>query len=349
MNAYYNPQLNEMVFPAGILQPPFYTQGANDAVNYGAIGFVVGHELTHGFDDEGRQFDAKGNLTDWWSKPVCEEFERRAECVVKQYDGYPLIDDVKLNGKLTLGENIADLGGLKLAFAAYQASRAGRPHEAPVGGFSADQQFFLAARPGLVHADPAGERPAPRRHRSALQRPVARQRPALQPPAVRGRLPVPRRLCPWSGPSAATSGSAGQGRRVGATGQRLVAVAALARSRRAPRAGSSQAGGVASAPGSTTASASRRSVNSSKRQPGQGGHPVAAAREPPPLGERPPGLEVGAVHRVELDRAARRRARPEPPLAPGRADPPHVLALAREPAQRRPPPPLRPWPPPAAR
>jgi endothelin-converting enzyme/putative endopeptidase len=145
VNAYYNPQLNEMVFPAGILQPPFYTQGANDAVNYGAIGFVVGHELTHGFDDEGRKFDAKGNLTDWWSGPVGQEFERRAECVVKQYDAYPVIDEVHLNGKLTLGENIADLGGLKLAFSAYQASRAGQLPEAPVGGFTADQQFFLAA------------------------------------------------------------------------------------------------------------------------------------------------------------------------------------------------------------
>jgi putative endopeptidase len=145
VNAYYNPQLNEMVFPAGILQPPFYTQGANDAFNYGAIGFVVGHELTHGFDDEGRKFDAKGNLTDWWSKPVGEEFERRAECVVKQYDAYPVIDDVRLNGKLTLGENIADLGGLKLAFSAYRASRGGQLPEAPVAGFTAEQQFFLAA------------------------------------------------------------------------------------------------------------------------------------------------------------------------------------------------------------
>jgi predicted metalloendopeptidase len=145
VNAYYDAQLNEMVFPAGILQPPFYTQGANDAVNYGAIGFVVGHELTHGFDDQGRKFDAQGNLTDWWSKPVGEEFERRAQCVVKQYDAYPVIEEVKLNGSLTLGENLADLGGLKLAFAAYQASRAGQLPEAPVAGFSADQQFFLAA------------------------------------------------------------------------------------------------------------------------------------------------------------------------------------------------------------
>ncbi len=144
VNAYYNPSMNEMVFPAGILQPPFYTQGANDAVNYGAIGLVVGHELTHGFDDEGRQYDARGNLTEWWTKPVAAEFDRRAQCVVDQYSAYPVIDDVKLDGKLTLGENIADLGGLTLAYAAYQASRAGKPEEAPVGGFTADQQFFLA-------------------------------------------------------------------------------------------------------------------------------------------------------------------------------------------------------------
>jgi predicted metalloendopeptidase len=144
VNAYYDPAMNEMVFPAGILQPPFYTQGANDAVNYGAIGLVVGHELTHGFDDEGRQYDARGNLADWWSPAVGQEFERRAECLVHQYDGFVAVDDVKVNGKLTLGENLADLGGLKLAFAAYRASRAGRLPEAPVGGFTPAQQFFLA-------------------------------------------------------------------------------------------------------------------------------------------------------------------------------------------------------------
>jgi len=144
VNAYYNPAMNEMVFPAGILMPPFYTQGANDAVNHGAIGLVVGHELTHGFDDEGRQYDARGNLTDWWSKPVSEEFDRRAACVERQYSDYLAIDDVKLNGKLTLGENLADLGGLALAFQAYQASRAGQLPEAPVAGFTPEQQFFLA-------------------------------------------------------------------------------------------------------------------------------------------------------------------------------------------------------------
>ena len=144
VNAYYSPPMNEIVFPAGILQPPFYSQRANDAVNHGAIGLVVGHELTHGFDDEGRQYDAKGNLTDWWTKTSSDEFDRRAGCVEKQYGEYVAIDDVKLNGKLTLGENIADLGGLKLSHAAYVASRAGKPPEPKVGGFSPEQQFFLA-------------------------------------------------------------------------------------------------------------------------------------------------------------------------------------------------------------
>ena len=144
VNAYYNPSMNEMVFPAGILQPPFFTRGAPDAVNYGAIGMVVGHELTHGFDDEGRQFDAVGNLRDWWTKSVAAEFDRRAQCVVDQFDGYTAVDDVRLNGQLTLGENIADLGGLKLAFAAYQASRAGKSPEPPVAGFTPEQAFFIS-------------------------------------------------------------------------------------------------------------------------------------------------------------------------------------------------------------
>ena len=145
VNAYYNPLQNEMVFPAGILQPVFYTRGANDAVNYGAIGFVMGHELTHGFDDQGRRFDADGNMTDWWSPAVGKEFEKRTACVEKQFSNYVAVDDLKLNGKLTLGENIADLGGLKLAFAAYQRSRRGRPAESQVAGFTPEQQFFLAA------------------------------------------------------------------------------------------------------------------------------------------------------------------------------------------------------------
>jgi putative endopeptidase len=143
VNAYYEPPLNEIVFPAGILQPPFFSAAAPDAVNYGAIGMVMGHELTHGFDDEGRQFDAEGNLRDWWTPPVEQEFERRAACVVDQFDGYSVAGGVKLNGKLTLGENIADLGGVKLAFAAYRAATRGQGAGARVAGFTPDQAFFL--------------------------------------------------------------------------------------------------------------------------------------------------------------------------------------------------------------
>jgi endothelin-converting enzyme/putative endopeptidase len=140
VNAYYEPALNEMVFPAGILQPPFFGRSALTPVNYGAIGMVMGHELTHGFDDEGRQFDAKGNLHNWWSKAVNEDFEKRAACVATQYDGYTVLGDLHLNGRLTLGENIADLGGIKLAHTAYLAQR-----KAPskVGEFTDDQLFFL--------------------------------------------------------------------------------------------------------------------------------------------------------------------------------------------------------------
>jgi endothelin-converting enzyme/putative endopeptidase len=106
---------------------------------------VVGHEISHGFDDRGRQFDAVGNLSDWWTEGAAREFERRASCVVRQFDGYVAVDDVKLNGKLTLGENLADLAGLKLAHAAYLASRAGKGAEPPVAGFTPEQAFFVGA------------------------------------------------------------------------------------------------------------------------------------------------------------------------------------------------------------
>jgi len=122
VNAYYNPSLNEMVFPAGILQAPFYAKAAPTAVNFGGLGMVMGHELTHGFDDEGRQFDADGNLKDWWTPSVSTDFDKRASCVSDQYDGYVAIDDLHVNGKLTLGENLADLGGAKLALAVLHAS-----------------------------------------------------------------------------------------------------------------------------------------------------------------------------------------------------------------------------------
>jgi endothelin-converting enzyme/putative endopeptidase len=140
VNAYYEPSLNEMVFPAGILQPPFYNRAAPMAVNFGAAGMVMGHELTHGFDDEGRKYDAKGNLTDWWTPAVNQEFEKRAACVAEQYDGYTVLGDLHLNGKLTLGENIADLGGIKLAHSAYLAARKG---PSKLGEFTDEQLFFL--------------------------------------------------------------------------------------------------------------------------------------------------------------------------------------------------------------
>jgi putative endopeptidase len=147
VNAYYNPAMNEIVFPAGILQPPYFNKTATDAVNFGAMGMVVGHELTHGFDDQGRQFDAQGNLTDWWSPASGHAFVERVACVKKQYDGYVPVDDLHLNGALTLGENVADLGGLKLAYAAMQAQAQQHPQTAEAGGghFTPAQQFFLGA------------------------------------------------------------------------------------------------------------------------------------------------------------------------------------------------------------
>lgn len=142
VNAYYDPQENDINFPAGILQPPFYDNKLDDAVNYGAIGAVIGHELTHAFDDEGRQFDDKGNLRDWWTDADAKAFQGLADCLVKQYSDYTAVDDVKVNGKLTLGENTADNGGLRISYMALQAMEAGK-QPAPVDGFSADQRFFL--------------------------------------------------------------------------------------------------------------------------------------------------------------------------------------------------------------
>jgi endothelin-converting enzyme/putative endopeptidase len=144
VNAYYEPQKNEIVFPAGILQPPFFDKDATDAVNFGSMGMVVGHELTHGFDDEGRQFDLDGNLKDWWSEGSGKQFVERVACVKNQFDGYTAIDDVKLKGDLTLGENVADFGGLKLAHQAmteWYAKKGG--DDASKYRYSLSQQFFL--------------------------------------------------------------------------------------------------------------------------------------------------------------------------------------------------------------
>jgi endothelin-converting enzyme/putative endopeptidase len=152
VNAYYNGQYNEIVFPAGILQPPFFNRNADDASNYGAIGAVIGHELTHGFDDEGRKFDPQGNLRDWWTPVDGREFEKRVACVVNEYSGFTAVDDVKLNGKLTLGENTADNGGARIALMALlstlrEQAKSTQASEDPltqkIEGFTPEQRFFL--------------------------------------------------------------------------------------------------------------------------------------------------------------------------------------------------------------
>jgi putative endopeptidase len=145
VNAYYNPSWNEIVFPAGILLPPFFDANADDAVNYGAMGAVIGHELTHGFDDQGRQFDSKGNLRDWWTPADAAKYKAEADKVVEQFNAYTVVDTAThVNGKLTLGENIADLGGLKIAYEAMQKVFAKSGHPAPIDGFTAEQRFFLS-------------------------------------------------------------------------------------------------------------------------------------------------------------------------------------------------------------
>ena len=142
INASYNPLQNNITFPAGILQPPFYDNRADDAMNFGGIGAVIGHELTHGFDDEGSQFDAEGNLRDWWTADDKKQFEQRTSCVRDQYGSFVAVDDLKLNGKLTLGENAADNGGLRIAYMAMLNTFAGK-QPAPIDGLSAQQRFFL--------------------------------------------------------------------------------------------------------------------------------------------------------------------------------------------------------------
>ncbi|NNC92566.1 MAG: M13 family metallopeptidase [Acidimicrobiia bacterium] len=143
VNAYFHPLRTEIVFPAGILQPPFFSPDADDAVNYGSIGAVIGHEITHGFDDKGSRFDAGGNFANWWTDDDRAEFEKRTDVLVDQFNGYEPLEGLKVNGRLTLGENIADLGGLTIAYHALQEALAGtgRPD---VGGLTAEQRFFLA-------------------------------------------------------------------------------------------------------------------------------------------------------------------------------------------------------------
>ena len=145
VNAYYDPQLNTINFPAGILQPPFFDKQADDAANFGAIGAVIGHEMTHGFDDEGRKFDATGNLRDWWTEADGQEFERRAQCIADEYSGFEAVPGVRLNGKLTLGENTADNGGARIALIALKETlKAEGKADEKSGGFTPEQRFFIA-------------------------------------------------------------------------------------------------------------------------------------------------------------------------------------------------------------
>jgi putative endopeptidase len=142
VNAYYDPEKNEIVFPAGILQPPFFSMDRDDAFNYGAVGAVIGHEISHGFDDQGRQYDGNGNLHDWWSKEDQDKFAAKAAALASQFDSYEPVTGFHVNGKLTLGETIADLSGLSVAFKAYQLSLGGA--RAPViSGFTGEQRFFI--------------------------------------------------------------------------------------------------------------------------------------------------------------------------------------------------------------
>jgi putative endopeptidase len=144
INAFYGASINEIVFPAGIMQPVFFNPDADDAVNYGSMGAVIGHELTHGFDDQGSQFDSDGNLKNWWTKEDLERFKAKTAKLSKQFDQYIAIDDIHVKGELTLGENIADLGGLTIAYLAYKKSLEGKPAPAKIDGFTGEQRFFMA-------------------------------------------------------------------------------------------------------------------------------------------------------------------------------------------------------------
>ncbi len=143
-NAYYNPLLNEIVFPAGILQPPAFSMNVTDAINYGAIGVVIGHEISHGFDDQGAKYDAQGKLENWWTETDLKQFQERGACVADQFDHYFIEEGVHHNGKLVLGESIGDLGGAKIAYMAWKKSLEGKPAPVDIDGFTPDQQFFIA-------------------------------------------------------------------------------------------------------------------------------------------------------------------------------------------------------------
>ncbi len=158
VNAYYDPQMNDINFPAGVLQPPLFDPKMDDAPNYGNTGATIGHELTHGFDDQGRQFDAKGNLRDWWTRQDADEFVKRTTCVSDQYSQYTVVDDIKINGKLTLGEDVADLGGTLLAYLAWKEATRAQDLK-PIDGFTPEQRFFI----GMAQWACGDERPESKR------------------------------------------------------------------------------------------------------------------------------------------------------------------------------------------
>ena len=185
VNAYYNPSMNEIVFPAGIMQPPFFDPKADDAVNYGGMGAVIGHEMTHGFDDQGAQYDAQGNLRNWWGASDLEKFKRGTGLVSSQFDSYTVLDSVHVNGKLTLGENLADLGGLSIAL------RGAGKSPCPKGKAAAHRWIYSRATllPG-VGADleaehHAGSAARGDQHGPALSGAVENERPAVEHAAVR--------------------------------------------------------------------------------------------------------------------------------------------------------------------
>jgi putative endopeptidase len=145
VNAYFSPDKNEIVFPAGILQPPFFDLTMDDAVNYGAIGVVIGHEMTHGYDDEGRKFDGNGNLNDWWTPDDAKAFDARSQLVVDEYNSFEVLPGIHVNGKLTLGENLADLGGVHIAYDALERDLAKHPAKRKtIDGFTPEQRFFIS-------------------------------------------------------------------------------------------------------------------------------------------------------------------------------------------------------------
>ncbi|HSH51128.1 MAG TPA: M13 family metallopeptidase, partial [Bacteroidales bacterium] len=144
VNAYYAPSMNEVCFPAGILQPPFFYLNGDDAINYGAIGAVIGHEMTHGFDDQGRLYDKEGNLTNWWTEDDSKRFDDRARVLVEQFNNIFVLDTLRADGKLSLGENIADLGGLNIAYTAFKNAQKENPQEKMIDGYSPNQRFFLS-------------------------------------------------------------------------------------------------------------------------------------------------------------------------------------------------------------